>query len=106
LRAGLLSDPRVIATLNEKFVPSWVIMDDIMKKLGDKHYLLAAALIDQHQYPLDFVFLSPEGKQITRLTSFVDLPGAHPDVGHPRRKPQVSQADVFLNTVAEHFGTN
>ena len=104
MRAGLLSDPRVIETLNEKFVSTWVIIDEIMKRLGDKEHDLATMLLDQHQYPLDFVFLSPEGKCITRLTSFKDLRAAHPAVGHPQREPQESHVDVFLETVAKYFG--
>ena len=93
----------MIATLNEKFVCSWVIIDDIMKKLGEQDYALADMLLTQHQYPLDFFFLSPQGKLVTRLTSFQDLRDAHPDVGHPRREGQASHEDVFLKTIAEYF---
>jgi hypothetical protein len=52
------------------------------------------------------MFLSPEGKLITRLTSFQDLRSAHPDVGHPRREGQESHVDVFLAAVAKYFGAN
>ena len=104
MRAGLLSNPRVIEILNQKFVNTWIIIDDIMKRLGGKDDQLATTLLCLHQYPLDFMFLSPEGKFITRMTSFKDLPGAHPDVGHPRREPQESYVDVFLNTVDKYFG--
>jgi len=101
LRAGLLSDTRVIETLNEKFVSTWIIIDDIMRKLGQEEHDLATMLLEQHQYPLDFVFLSPQGKMITRLTSFGDLRGAHPAVGHPQRESHESHVDVFLTTVAK-----
>lgn len=104
MRAGLLSNPRVIETLNRGFVSTWIIIDDIMKKLGDEEHDLATMLIDQHQYPLDLVFLSPEGKLITRLTSFEDLGDAHAAVGHPQRERQESHVDVFLDTVAKYFG--
>jgi len=106
LRAGLLSEPRVIETLNRRFVSTWINIDDIMKRLGDKQHDLAQALLDQHEYPLDFVFLSPEGKMITRLTSFKDLRAANPAVGHPRREAQESHLDVFLETVAKYFGAD
>ena len=58
MRAGLLSDPRVIATINEKFVSTWIILDDIMKRVGPLDRDLASMLLYQHEYPLDFVFLS------------------------------------------------
>ena len=104
MRAGLLSNPRVIEILNDKFINTWIIIDDIMKRLGGKEDQLATTLLCLHQYPLDFMFLSPEGKCITRLESFKDLRAAHPAVGHPRREPQESHVDVFLSTVAKYFG--
>ena len=104
MRAGLLSDPRVIETLNERFVCTWVIIDDIKKRLGGKDEHLATMLLSLHEYPFDFMFLSPEGKFIARLNSFQDLPGAHPDVSHPRRDRRASHVDVFMDTVAKHFG--
>lgn len=104
MRAGLLSEPTVIETLNERFVCTWIIIDDIQKRLGGKENPLAATLLYLHQYPFDFMFLSPEGKFVTRLTSFKDLPGAHPAVSHPRREAQVSHVDVFLSTVDKFFG--
>jgi len=104
LRAGLLSDPAVIETINDKFVSSWVIIDDIMKRLGNEHVVLANMLLTQHQYPLDFVFLTPEGKQITRLTSFEDLRDANPAVGHPKREAGESHVAVFMDTVKKYFG--
>ncbi|MSR61606.1 MAG: hypothetical protein EXS08_04050 [Planctomycetes bacterium] len=104
MRAGLLSDARVIETINQKFVSTWIIIDDIQKRLGKEHFALATMLLEQHQYPLDFVFLSPEGKLITRLTSFEDLRNANPAVGHPHRDGEKSHADVFLETVKQRFG--
>ena len=66
---------------------------------------LANMLLYQHEYPLDFVFLSPEGRYLTRLTSFKDLRAAHPSVGHPRREQDETHVQVFLDTVAKHFGS-
>lgn len=94
----------MIATLNERFVCTWVILDDIQRRLGTEHPALARTLLEQHEYPFDFMFFSPAGEYITRLTSFKDLPGAHPAVGHPRRDERRSHADVFLAALAEHFG--
>jgi hypothetical protein len=94
----------VIETLDEKFVSTWVIIDEVRARLGPENEALATQLFYQPQDPLDFVVLSPEGRYVTRLTSFQDLRGAHPAVGHPQREEQESHVDVFLRTVAEHFG--
>lgn len=94
----------MIATLNEKFVTTWIIVDDVMKRLGEKELTLATTLLYQHEYPFDFMFFSPEGKFVTRLTSFKDLRSAHSAVGHPRREPQESHTQVFLEAIAKHFG--
>lgn len=106
MRAGLLSDERVIATLNEHFVCTWTIIDDIERRVGKRYPKLAETLLGKHQYPFDFMFFSPQGEFITRLTSFVDLPGANPAVGHPHRsnEPQKNHTDVFLEALAKHFG--
>ena len=77
-----------------------------MPKLAAHQPELATLLVQQHQYPFDFIFLSPRGELVKRLTSFQDLKSAHPDVGHPRREGEGSHADVFLATVAEYFGAN
>ena len=104
MRAGLLSDPLVIETLNRRFVCSWVIIDDVMKTIGKESHSLATSLIYLHQYPMDFMFLTPEGKFKGQLTSFGDLRGAHTAVSHPRREGQESHVDVFMGAIAEHFG--
>ena len=94
----------MIDTLNAKFINTWVIIEDIRPRLGAEHPELADLLILQHEYPLDFVFLSPEGKLVTRLTSFKDMPGAHPAVGHPRRDRKEAHVEIFLQTITAHFG--
>ena len=94
----------MIETLNERFVCTWVIIDDITRKIGGKHPALANTLLTEHQYPFDFFFFSSTGEYIARLTSFQDLPDADPAVGHPHRSHEVSHVDVFLQAVAAHFG--
>lgn len=94
----------MIATINDRLVSSWIIVDDVMKKLGDEQLTLATTLLHQHEYPFDFMFFSPEGKFVTRLTSFKDLRSAHPTVGHPRRGSEESHTQVFLETITKHFG--
>ena len=98
----------MIATLNERFVCSWVILDDIQRRVGREHPALARTLLEQHVYPFDFFFFTPAAEYVARLTSFEDLPGAHPAVGHPRRAADEEHAhtEVFLEALAKHFGRN
>jgi len=93
----------VIDTLNERFVCSWIIIDDIMRKLGKTHHELAQRLLDEHEYPLDFFFLDSSAHPVTRLTSFKDLRDAHEAVGHPRREGDLPHEQVFLGTIEKHF---
>jgi hypothetical protein len=108
LRAGLLSDHEVIARLNKGFVCTSIIIDDVNKcaENGDE---LAKTLAANWQYPLEMIFLTPQGKLISRMNSFEDFPGVHPDVGAPPRQKKVliqnerSHTDVFLRHVSTHF---
>jgi hypothetical protein len=109
LRAGLLSDGEVIARLNKSFVCTSMIIDDVNKlaQAGDE---LAKALAADWQYPLEMMFLSPECKLISKLNSFADFPGVHPDVAGPNRgrhpvplTDERSHVDTFLRHVSKHF---
>jgi hypothetical protein len=109
LRAGLLSDPVVINRLNKSFVSTSVIIDDVEKRAesGDE---LAKQLAAHWQYPLELMFLTPDGKLVSKLNSFEDFPGVHPDVSAPPKGKHVpmeherSHIDLFLKHVADHFG--
>ena len=100
MRAGLLSEPSVIALLNENFVSTWVLIDELKKHVGQGDQF-AETLADHWQYPLDLMFLTRRGKFVSKLNSFRDLP-AHSDVGHPKH-PFSSQGpshhDVFVTHV-------
>jgi len=82
MRAGLLSEQRIIDLVNDKFVATWVLVDDLKQHAasGDK---FARTLSINWEYPLDLMFLSSEGEFVSKLNSFRDLP-AHHEVGHPR----------------------
>jgi hypothetical protein len=109
LRAGLLSDRKVITQLNKRFVCTTIIIDDLEKRAagGDE---LAKQLVAQWEYPVEMMFLTPAGKLVSKLNSFKDFPGMHPDVSAPPTKRHVTRGDegshskMFLNHVARHFG--
>lgn len=61
---------------------TWVLIDDL-KEHSAAGNQFAATLQSNWEYPLDLMFLSPEGEFVSKLNSFRDLP-AHPHVGHPR----------------------
>ncbi len=108
MRAGLLSDPEVISRLNKNFVCTTVLIDDVRKRAegGDE---LAKRLRDNWTYPLQMMFLGPDGKLVSKLNSFQDFPGVHPDVAAPPGKERVevtnarAHAEAFLKHLSEHF---
>jgi hypothetical protein len=81
MRAGLLSAPSVIDLINQKFVATWVLIDDLKKPSAEGNGF-AETLQSNWEYPLDLMFLSSHGEFVSKLNSFRDLP-AHPNVGHP-----------------------
>ena len=115
MRAGLLSDSEVIGRLNKNFVNTSIIIDDVQKRAesGDP---LAKELAAQWQYPLEMVFLTSDAKLVSKLNSFHDFPGIHPDVVGPRppksqnlpkfvlRVDEHSHRNIFLKHLALHFG--
>ena len=105
MRAGLLSDPLIIERLNRKFVSTWIIVDDLMK-LSGKGGKLSQTLAENWQYPLDIMFLTPDGRLVSKLNSFKHFRTAHPDVSHPptRLSSGPSHVEVFLDHLAVHFG--
>jgi hypothetical protein len=109
LRAGLLSDPKVVARLNKDFVCTSIIIDDAEKRAagGDE---LAKQLVAEWVYPVEMMFLTPECKVVSKLNSFKDFPGMHPDVSAPPGNRHMALQDehahtnIFLNRLALHFG--
>jgi hypothetical protein len=110
LRAGLLSEPDVIHRINSEFVSTWILKED-MKSLTQQGDRLAQELAANFEHPLDLMFLTSEGRLVSRLNSFQDFPGTHPDVTTPpftRRKEQEKRphAEVFFSHLARHFPRN
>jgi hypothetical protein len=105
MRAGLLSRRDVIRLINENFVSTWVLIDELKKYVGAQEPF-ANTLASHWEYPLDVMFLTGDGRFATKLNSFRDFP-AHRDVGHPRHpfSPfEPSHADVFLEHARQFLG--
>lgn len=109
MRAGLLSNPEVIDLINQTFVSTHVLFDDLNKRAnqGDK---LITELLAHWEYPLELIFMTPACKLVTKLNYFQDLPTIHRDVAHPPRSLRTggtaewrSNEQIFLAHVAKHF---
>ena len=111
MRAGLLSDREVIARLNSGFVSTSIIIDDLEKRAvaGDE---LAKQMVAQWEYPVEMMFLTPACQLVSKLNSFKDFPGMHPDVSAPPGSRHVDSTGerthqtIFLDHLALHFGRN
>jgi hypothetical protein len=112
LRAGLLSQQQIIDEVNSKFVSTWIIIDDA-SKLAQKGDELGRTLASNWEYPIDIMFLTPEGKLMNKLNSYRDLTEVHPDVASPPGKQRPadgmarrSNVDVFLSHVTSVLSRN
>ena len=109
MRAGLLSNPQIIKLINDRFVATWIVKDELetLAKAGNK---LAQVLDAELEYPImDLMFLTPEGRYVNKLNAYQDFLDVHPDVSVPfspkkRRAVVQSDVDVFLDHVTAHFG--
>ena len=109
MRAGLLSNPQIIKLINDRFVSTWIVKDELetVAKKGNK---LAQVLDAELEYPImDLMFLTPDGRYINKLNAYQDFLDVHPDVSIPysarkRRDTIQTDVDVFLEHVATHFG--
>jgi hypothetical protein len=105
MRAGLLSEPSVIRMLNEEFVSTWVLVDELKSNAQDP---FASTLLAHWGFPMDLMFLTETGTFVSKLTSFGDLHGVHADVGHDPNHPDrsgPSNLEVFTQHV-RHFLEN
>jgi hypothetical protein len=97
MRAGLLSKPDVINLINDRFVSTWVLVDEL-NQAAHTEDAFAETLKDNWEYPLDLMFLTADGKYVKKLNSFRDFP-AHSEVGHPGHPFSPygpTHSDVFL----------
>jgi hypothetical protein len=106
MRAGLLSEQSVIDLINRNLVSTWVLIDDLKQHAG-KDDEFAQSLASHWEYPLDLMFLTAEGRFVTKLNSFRDLPVDHPDVHHrtPYSPFGRSHTDIFLEHARQFLET-
>lgn len=107
MRAGLLSQPQVIQTINERFVSTTITCLDAVElaKTGD---VLAGKVVDHWSYPVTLIFLTSEGRFVTKLDVVKDLNSIHPDtsIRAGQRKHEASlehNMQVFLKHVNDYF---
>jgi hypothetical protein len=82
----------VIDEINEKFVSTWIIIDDATK-LAEKGDPLAKTLASHWEYPVDLMFLTPQGKVVSKLNSYKDFKDVHPDTAVPPGKYRLAEGE-------------
>jgi hypothetical protein len=109
LRAGLLSQPQVIQRINQQFVCATLSYFELMDH-AEAGSALAREVLKHWQTPLVLVFLSPDGRFVSKLSSLKELNEVHPDTSRRPEAPQqssvnsdVDNARVFLRHLDEHF---
>ncbi|MCA9121413.1 MAG: hypothetical protein H6822_07650 [Planctomycetaceae bacterium] len=98
----------MIKNINEQFASTWILKEDL-NSLANEGNSLAQTLAARYEHPVDLMFLTSEGRFVSKLNSFHDFPGVHPDVTIPpfaRRGDGLPQphTSVFLEHVASLFG--
>jgi hypothetical protein len=108
VRAGLLSQPQVIRRINGQFVSTTITYPELAKmaKAGDE---LAGKAADHWSPPVTLMFLTPEGRFVTKLDVLRNLTDVHPDTANRpgQKKDPASLSNntrVFLEHLDQHFG--
>lgn len=97
----------MIRRINERFVSTTITYYDLLEveKKGD---VLAKEIVANWENPVTLMFLTPEGKHVTKLTLLKELLDIHPDTtfrpGQTRNLSAESNSRVFLNHLDKHFG--
>jgi hypothetical protein len=96
----------VIQKINERFVSTTIIYSDLKEgaKSGDE---LAREVAMHFFGPVELMFLTPEGRFVSRLSVVQDFTVIHPDTDiRPGQKYDTSpelNVRVFLEHVDQHF---
>src|SRR5207247_4830234 len=105
--AGLLSQPEVIDTINQRFVSTTITVFDLME-LGKKGDELARKVAPNLTGAVNLMFFTSEGKFIAKVNPTEELPDIHPDTSfRPNQKQDASpelNTRIFLQQVERHFG--
>jgi hypothetical protein len=109
VRAGLLSQPEVIQAINARFVSTTLTYSELtgFAKSGDE---LAGIVSANWSSPVSLMFLTPEGRFVSKLSPLKDLTDVHPDTS-PRpgqnKSPSAEQnTRIFLSHLAQQFGAS
>src|SRR5262249_45436446 len=103
-----LSEPEVIQRLNNDFVCTMLLVDEA-KQLAAGGNELAKLCETQWRYPVEIIFISPDGKLVSELNSAQDFPDLHSVVASPHDEQpgmasgEPSHKDVFLRHLAIYF---
>lgn len=100
----------MIQRVNQQFVSTtipWAELDKLAHA-GDK---LAREVADHWQYPVNLMFLSPEGRFISKLSSLKDLTDVHPDTQcRPTQTKDPASAEknseVFFKHIEKYLGSS
>jgi hypothetical protein len=97
----------VIQKINDKFVSTWIPYPEL-KKLADSGDEFAQEVADHWKSPVNLMFLTPEGKFISKLDSHKDF-DVHPDTStRPGQckdpASDINHARVFFKHLADHLG--
>lgn len=110
MRAGLLSQPQVIRRLNADFVSTSIADRELVKlaKTGDR---FAREVFSHWESPVNLMFLTPDGRFISKLSTLKDLTDVHPDTTvRPMQRADSESAlnnmRVFFKHLDEHVGDN
>ena len=96
----------MIRRINERFVSTTITYYDLLEveKTGD---VLAKEVAANWSNPVSLMFLTPEGKYVTKLTLLKELLDIHPDTTFRPGQTRSSSADqneqIFLKHLDEHF---
>ena len=98
----------MIQRVNDLFVSTTITFHEL-KKLADTGDPLARETLDHWQSPVNLMFLTQEGRFISKLSSLTDLTDVHPETSlRPGQRKTTASAQnntrVFLDHVTKHFG--
>ena len=107
MRAGLLSQPEVIQTINRRFVATTITAFDLtaLRKKGDE---LARKAAPHWSNPVSLMFFTRDGEFVTLLNPVKDFTDIHPDTdlrpGQRYNPDPGHNTQAFLDHVEKHFG--